>query len=598
MKRRILTTLTVAVALAASACSSTASDTSCRRSRRQATSSASSTNECRADAAPASSPASCSPTAPPASPVPATTTDDRSMGTASSRSDRSPRPSRPRCSPSWSTTTRSASTIPWHHCSQTGTSVPSRDGHQITLEDLATHTSGLPRNPANLDAADPDNPYADYTVTQLYDFLASYELTTDPGSHFEYSNVGAALLGHALALRAGIPFEDLVRTRILEPLDMTSTGITLDPATAQRFVDGHDARGNVTSRFDMPVLAGAGALRSSVNDMLKFAAANLDPHGDDAAPGDGRGTRTPHAHRRRRPRDRARLERRHRAAATRSSGTAAPPAGSSPTSASTRFTRPPQSSSATRAPRTSTTSASTSSTPASRSCRRRRRAPKPPCPPQSSPATSVTTTSSASTATITQAADGLTVHLPGEEPDRLYAESPTVFFFKDFDGHVNFQLDADGDVTSGTFHDQDGQMASITRRRIQITLLTRSSIDTSAPTTSTAPKRPSPGPPKDSPQPSPTGPSSCTPRQRRGSSSRSRRPGPVPGRRRRTSDGGVPLPERSRPDLDHGRTLNFTLVPRCGAPHEVAADESAGTLDGHRCERAMASTARAEATTH
>ena len=82
----------------------------------------------------------------------------------------------------------------------------------------------------------------------------------------------------------------------------------------------------------------------------------------------------------------------------------------------------------------------------------------------------MTTTSSASTATITQAADGLTVHLPGEDPDRLYAESPTAFFFKDFDGHVNFQLDADGDVTSGTFHDQDGQMASITRHRIQITL--------------------------------------------------------------------------------------------------------------------------------
>ena len=84
---------------------------------------------------------------------------------------------------------------------------------------------------------------------------------------------------HALALRAGMSFEDLVRTRILEPLHMTSTGITLDAATAGRFVDGHDARDNVTSRFDMAVLAGAGGLRSSVNDMLKFAAANLDPNG-------------------------------------------------------------------------------------------------------------------------------------------------------------------------------------------------------------------------------------------------------------------------------------------------------------------------------
>ena len=351
-----------------------------------------------------------------------------------------------------------------------GTSVPSRDGRQITLEDLATHTSGLPRNPANLDPDDPDNPYADYTVTQLYDFLGSYELTTDPGSHFEYSNVGAALLGHALALRAGMPFEDLVRTRILEPLDMTSTGITLDAGDGAAI----RRRPRRPRQRHLP-LRHARARRSRRPPIVRERHAEVRgrqprPAGQRAAPGDGVGTRAPHAHRRRRPRDGARLERRHSAAATRSSGTAAQPAASSPTSASTRFTRPPQSSSATRAPRTSTTSASTSSTPPSRSCPRRRRAPKPPCPPQSSPATSVTTTSSASTATITQAADGLTVHLPGEEPDRLYAESPTAFFFKDFDGHVNFQLDADGDVTSGTFHDQDGQMASITRHRIQITL--------------------------------------------------------------------------------------------------------------------------------
>ena len=74
------------------------------------------------------------------------------------------------------------------------------------------------------------------------------------------------------------------------------------------------------------------------------------------------------------------------------------------------------------------------------------------------------------TATITQSANGLTVHLPGEDPERLYAESPTAFFFKDFDGRVNFRLDADGNVTSGTFHDQDGQMATIARHRDQITL--------------------------------------------------------------------------------------------------------------------------------
>ena len=350
-----------------------------------------------------------------------------------------------------------------------GTSVPSRDGRQITLEDLATHTSGLPRNPANLDPADPDNPYADYTVTQLYDFLASYELTTDPGSHFEYSNVGAALLGHALALRAGIPFEDLVRTRILEPLDMTSTGITLDPATAQRFVDGHDARGNVTSRFDMPVLAGAGALRSSVNDMLKFAAANLDPHGDELHQAMAA------AQEPRMPTDVAAQEIALAWNVDERSGNTIIWHGGATGGFFAYLGLDPLH---------NTASVVLSNSRAKNIDDIGLHLLDPTQPLMPLPALRTEASLSPAvlaryvgdydllgeTATITQAADGLTVLLPGEEPDRLYAESPTVFFFKDFDGHVNFQLDADGDVTSGTFHDQDGQMASITRHRIQITL--------------------------------------------------------------------------------------------------------------------------------
>ena len=91
-----------------------------------------------------------------------------------------------------------------------GVSVPSLKGRQITLEDLATHTSGLPRNPSNLDSLDPDNPYADYTADQLYKFLGGYTLTRDPGSKWEYSNVGFGLLGHALALSPGrvLPMDD------------------------------------------------------------------------------------------------------------------------------------------------------------------------------------------------------------------------------------------------------------------------------------------------------------------------------------------------------------------------------------------------------
>ncbi len=160
-----------------------------------------------------------------------------------------------------------------------GVSVPSRGGRQITLEDLATQTSGLPRLPTNIHPKDPTNPYADYTVDALYEFLRGYTLPRDPGAQYEYSNVGVGLLGHALARRRGKSYEDLVRERILQPLRMRSTGIALRPALRRRFVSGHDERGRVVPHWDLPTLAGAGALRSSMGDMLTFARANLERDG-------------------------------------------------------------------------------------------------------------------------------------------------------------------------------------------------------------------------------------------------------------------------------------------------------------------------------
>jgi CubicO group peptidase (beta-lactamase class C family) len=125
-------------------------------------------------------------------------------------------------------------------------------------------------------AADFGNPYADYTVQQLYDFLSSYTLTRDIGEKYEYSNVGVGLLGHVLSLRAGKPYEQLLRERILEPLGMHDTMIALTDATRPRMAQGFDALGTPVKLWDMPALPGMGALRSTMNDMLKFLAANLD----------------------------------------------------------------------------------------------------------------------------------------------------------------------------------------------------------------------------------------------------------------------------------------------------------------------------------
>jgi CubicO group peptidase (beta-lactamase class C family) len=155
--------------------------------------------------------------------------------------------------------------------------VPARSGKVITLELLAEQRSGLPRLPDNMKPADPANPYADYGVAQLYDFLSHYQLTRDPGSEFEYSNLGVGLLGHALARAAGTSYEELARRRIWEPLGMTHTAITLTPWMREHLALGHDPAGKVVENWDLPTLAGAGAIRSTATDMLKFADANVHP---------------------------------------------------------------------------------------------------------------------------------------------------------------------------------------------------------------------------------------------------------------------------------------------------------------------------------
>jgi Beta-lactamase class C and other penicillin binding proteins len=158
-----------------------------------------------------------------------------------------------------------------------GVHLPTRNGKAITLGNLSEQNSGLPRMPGNFHPADPSNPYADYTTQQMYDFLSGYTLTRDPGEKFEYSNLGVGLLGSVLASIAGTSYEALARERIWAPLGMTHTAITLTPWMRSHLALGHDGAGNVVANWDLPALAGAGAIRSTTEDMLTFAAANLHP---------------------------------------------------------------------------------------------------------------------------------------------------------------------------------------------------------------------------------------------------------------------------------------------------------------------------------
>lgn len=152
---------------------------------------------------------------------------------------------------------------------------PTFNGKEITLIDLATHTSALPRLPDNLAPKNPLNPYADYTAQNAYDFLSSYKLTREIGSKYDYSNFATGLLGHILSLRTKMSFEKLMTDRILKPLGMNDTSFFVPPAKKKRFAQGLDDNNNPIPYWDFDALAGAGALRSTSADMAKFISANL-----------------------------------------------------------------------------------------------------------------------------------------------------------------------------------------------------------------------------------------------------------------------------------------------------------------------------------
>jgi CubicO group peptidase (beta-lactamase class C family) len=156
-----------------------------------------------------------------------------------------------------------------------GSKVPTRNGKQITLLDLSMQVSGLPSMPTNFAPKDPSNPYVDYDGKKLLEFLATAELDSDPGEKYAYSNVGVGLLGFALASRAGMSYEAMVKKRVLDPLGMNDTSITLSAAEKNRFFIGNDAGLTPVPAWDLDALAGCGALRSTANDLLKFLAAAM-----------------------------------------------------------------------------------------------------------------------------------------------------------------------------------------------------------------------------------------------------------------------------------------------------------------------------------
>ncbi len=160
-----------------------------------------------------------------------------------------------------------------------GVTLPNGVGERITLRMLATHTSGLPRIPVEIPPDDYRDPYAAYAESDLWNTLGKVKLDFEPGTKAGYSNLAAGLLGTLLARKAGVTFAELLAARVTRPLEMPDTVIALRDDLRPRFAPPFTGTGERWTPWEFQALAGAGGIRSTLGDMMRFAAVMLRPTG-------------------------------------------------------------------------------------------------------------------------------------------------------------------------------------------------------------------------------------------------------------------------------------------------------------------------------
>jgi serine-type D-Ala-D-Ala carboxypeptidase/endopeptidase len=150
---------------------------------------------------------------------------------------------------------------------------PTRNGKEISLLNLSTHTSGFPRFPYNYDQRTSNNPY---TIKQMYEYISNFKSEVDFGAEFKYSNTGMALLGNISSIIARKDYEKLVNEEICKPLKMKRTDFLITSELKKNMAVGHSPYGKMVRFFNEGAAFNpTGGLRSSVNDLLNFAEANL-----------------------------------------------------------------------------------------------------------------------------------------------------------------------------------------------------------------------------------------------------------------------------------------------------------------------------------
>ena len=148
---------------------------------------------------------------------------------------------------------------------------------RITLEQLATHTSGMPHLPPNLDAGprNPEDPFGHYSAGLFGDFLRSYQPASPPPRPYAESLLGMGVLGHALSRRAGLNYGHALRDLLCKPLGMVDTTARVTEEQQPRLRSGHTSGGRPVPAWTFPALPGARALHATAPDLLRFLDANL-----------------------------------------------------------------------------------------------------------------------------------------------------------------------------------------------------------------------------------------------------------------------------------------------------------------------------------
>ncbi len=154
-----------------------------------------------------------------------------------------------------------------------------KDNIQITFRQLANHSSGLPRLPANFQLGamlSPANPYKSYDKTKLETYLSEQLRLTHPqGEKSDYSNLGSALLAYTLCQKTGKDYQQLLQEIIFAPYAMMNSTTNREDIV-NPFVKGLDAKGKETDHWDLGAMEGAGSILSTVEDLSKFALAQMD----------------------------------------------------------------------------------------------------------------------------------------------------------------------------------------------------------------------------------------------------------------------------------------------------------------------------------